>query len=297
MLNKSNIYIQEKIPGPIAEAWHNFRKNILASVALIGLLVIIFLALASPLLVPYDPNFQHENAYLVQPSWMEGGNPAFIFGTDDLGRDLFSRMLMGARLTLGSAFIATVVSLSLGLVLGILTAIGPRLISTLFLRFMDMLLATPSLLIAILLTALFGATLFHATLAVAIALTPHFGRNIHQLLEEELAKPYVEAALLDVPNIFRNVFRSIFPNLFGRLAVQMMLSFSIAVLDIAALGFLGLGASADSPDWGRLLSESLDYIQIAPWTVTLPGLAIFVTVLCINLIGQGLSQALDPEKY
>ena len=293
----SKMYTTKFVPSPFREGWSVFKRHIISNIGLVSLALILILTLLGPWIAPYDYSTQHSDAFLQPPSWYAQGSHRFIVGTDDLGRDLLSRILFGAQLTIGSALVAIIFSILLGVTVGCITAFLPRSIKLVFLRILDVFLALPSLLLAILLIAAFGSGLAQATLAVTIALTVYFMRFSHDLVVAEMKKDYVKAATLDGASSYFLVGRIIMPNVIERLAIQTTLSFSSAILDIAALGFLGLGAAPSSPEWGTLLSESLDYFQIAPWTITLPGFAIFITVLTINLVGEGLRSALDPTKY
>lgn len=293
----SNMYSIKLAPSPFREGWSVFKRHIISNIGLVSLALILFLTLLGPWIAPYDYYAQHNEAYLQPPSWYAEGSHEFIVGTDDLGRDLLSRILYGAQLTIGSALVAIVLSICLGVTIGCLMAFLPRFLELICLRVLDVFLALPSLLLAILLIAGFGSGLPQATAAVTIALTVYFMRFSHDLVVAEMKKDYVKAAKLDGASSYYLVSKIIMPNIIERLAIQTTLSFSSAILDIAALGFLGLGAAPSSPEWGTLLSESLDYFQIAPWTITLPGIAIFITVLTINLVGEGLRSALDPTQY
>jgi dipeptide transport system permease protein len=162
-------------------------------------------------------------------------------------------------------------------------------------RLMDIMLAIPAILLAIVIVAILGASLVNAAMAVSIVLLPHFVRITRAAVISEINKDYVLASRLDGTRGWKLLFRTLLPNISAPLIVQATLSFSNAILDIAALGFLGLGAQPPTPEWGTLLSTSREFIETAPWTVTLPGLAILITVLASNLLGDGLRDALDPR--
>jgi len=294
MNNQLQFYQQRKIPSLTTRWWKNFSSNRLAYAALLLLCSIILIALLAPWIAPYDPAYQFDDLF-VPPSWYQGGNEAYLLGTDDLGRDIFSRLVYGARLSLKLALIVVAVAASFGILLGGITALSYRWLDLIILRIMDLLLALPSLLLAIVVVSIIGPGLPNAIYAVAIVLIPHFVLVTRNAIKYELNKEYVTAMLLDGAGKFRLFIFSIFPNILPALIVQLTLAFSTAILEIAALGFLGLGAQAPHPEWGTILSESHNNIISAPWTVTLPGLAIFFTLLSINLVGDGLRDSMDLD--
>ncbi len=275
--------------------WREFRRNKGALVGFYLLLPIILMAIVGPWIAPYDPAEQFSGHLLQPPSWRQAGTPEFLLGTDDLGRDILSRILYGARLSLGLASIIVLLAASVGVLLGSLAALTGKVVESVLMRIADIILALPSLLLAIAIVALLGPGLPNAIYAVAIVLIPHFMRITRAAIRDELGRDYVTAARLDGARGSRMFVRVLLPNILAPLIVQTTLSFSTALLDIAALGFLGLGAQPPVSEWGTLLSQSRAYIQLAPWTVTTPGLAILVTVLAINLLGDGVRDALDPR--
>ena len=274
---------------------HRFVAHPAALPALFGLAIMLIFAVIGGAASPFSPVLADPHAQLLPPVWQHGGLPSHPLGTDDLGRDMLSRLLHGARLTLGSATLAMVLALTAGLVLGSIAALTGGVIDLLLVRAADVLLAFPSLLLAILLALVLGSGMTVSTIAVAVALAPHFFRVSRSSLREELTKDYVAAAKLDGAGATSLYLQTLLPNIAAPIVVQITLAFSTAVLDIAALGFLGLGASAAVPEWGNLLASAHDFIQVAPWTVTLPGMAIFLTVLCANLVGDALRDAVNPR--
>ena len=266
---------------PWQETWYKLRANRIAIAGLLVLIILITSAVFAPLIVSHAPNEQFADTLLAPPFWAAGSQSGFILGTDDLGRDMFSRLIYGARYSL--FLIGTVAGMKRGLV------------ETLILRLMDIMLAIPAILLAIVIVAILGASLINAAMAVSIVLLPHFVRITRAAVITEMNKEYVLASRLDGSRGWQLLFRTLLPNISAPLIVQFTLSFSNAILDIAALGFLGLGAQPPTPEWGTLLSTSREFIETAPWTVTLPGLAILITVLASNLLGDGLRDALDPK--
>jgi dipeptide transport system permease protein len=279
----------------LSEFWYYFSEN---RGAVIGLWVFVFLvvvAILAPVLAPHMPQQQYRDAILVPPYWQEGGRAAYLLGTDAVGRDLLSRLLYGARFSLFIGVIVTTLSLTVGIFFGVIAGYVGGRTDTLIMRVMDVILAFPSLLLALVLVAVLGPGLINAMIAIALVLQPHFVRLTRAAVMSEKTRDYVVAAKVAGAKPLRLMFKTILPNCMAPLIVQATLSFSTAILDAAALGFLGMGAQPPTPEWGTMLAEAREFILRAWWVVTLPGLAILVTVLAINLMGDGLRDALDPK--
>ncbi len=292
----SQFYHHTRIPSTYSLWWKHFRKNKLAFFALLTYCFIAVTAIFAELLAPYDPTFQFIDAILMPPSWYQNGDIRFLLGTDDLGRDILSRLIFGARLSLSIATAVVFISATFGIFLGVISTFTNRWLNALIMRVMDFILALPSLLLAVVIVAIIGKGLPNAIYAVAIVLVPHFVLATRSAIKEEKDKAYVTAMILDGASKSRLFLHSILPNILPAIIVQLTLAFSTAILEISALGFLGLGAQPPNPEWGTILSESHNYIILAPWTVTLPGLAIFFTLLSINLMGDGLRDAMNIEN-
>ncbi len=263
----------------------------------IGLLLVGFLVAAAalaPVLAGYDPAEQTRSALLHRPGWL-GGDPAFPLGTDDVGRDILSRLLYGARLSLSIGLVVVSLSFTTGTLLGLVAGFAPGLVDAAVMRLMDIMLALPTLLLAIAIVAVLGPGLVHAMLAVAVVQLPPFVRLTRAAVQAEMAKEYVPASRMIGAGQARLMFLTVLPNCLAPLIVQASLSFSTAILDTAALGFLGLGAQPPTPEWGTMLADALQFVQSAWWVVTFPGLAIVLSVLGFNLMGDGLRDALDPR--
>lgn len=276
-------------------SWQTFSKNYGAMFGAATLLVIIVFAIIGPWIAPYDPAQQFSSRSFQVPIWNIGGNFAHFLGTDDLGRDIFSRLLYGARLSLFLTLFIVLVAATIGVLIGAIAAFLPHAIRSIIMRIMDLLLSLPSLLLAIAVVAIIGPGLSNAVYAVILVLIPQFVKITQSSISQELNKEYAMAAKLDGATSTRLLFTHIRPNIVPSIIVQLTFSFSTALLDIAALGFLGLGAQPPVAEWGTMLAESRAYIQYAPWTMALPGLAIFLTILSINLVGDGLRDSLDPQ--
>ncbi|SIS76929.1 ABC transporter permease subunit [Paracoccus saliphilus] len=282
-------------PGPLREFWHYFRENRGAVMGLWVFVGFILVALFADLIAPYDPTSQFRQNLLQPPFWQEGGSIAFPLGTDALGRDMLSRLLHGARYSFYVGIVVVTVAASGGIVIGLIAGFAPRWLDTIIMRIMDIILAFPSLLLALVLVAILGPSLTNAMIAIAIVLQPHYVRLTRASVLSERTKDYVTAARVAGAGRLRLMFLTVLPNCLSPIIVQAALSFSTAILDAAALGFLGMGAQPPTPEWGTMLAEAREFILRAWWVVTFPGLAILFTVLAINLMGDGLRDALDPK--
>jgi len=232
---------------------------------------------------------------LVPPVWQDGGRWEFLLGTDAVGRDILSRLLFGARYSLFIGIVVTAIALVVGILVGVVAGYFRGWVDTVIMRLMDIILAFPSLLLALTLVAVLGPGLDNAMIAIALVYQPHFVRLTRAAVMSEKTRDYVVAARVAGAGPLRLMFRTILPNCMAPLIVQATLSFSNAILDAAALGFLGMGAQPPTPEWGTMLAEAREFILRAWWVVTLPGLAILITVLAINVMGDGLRDALDPK--
>jgi dipeptide transport system permease protein len=292
---ESQFYLQTRIPSTFSRWWRHYKSNPLSLIALAVLSLIILVAVFADFIAPYDPAEQFTDAIHMPPSWFENGNTGYLLGTDYIGRDLFSRLVHGARLSLSLAVAVVFLSASTGIFLGVITSFANYWLDTLILRIMDFILAIPSLILAVVIVSIIGPGLPNAIYAVAFVLIPHFVLTTRSAIKIEKNKDYVTALLLDGASKSRLFFQSLLPNILPPIIVQVTLAFSIAILEISTLGFLGLGAQAPYPEWGTILSESRHNMMFASWTVTIPGLAILFTLLSINLVGDGLRNAMETR--
>lgn len=282
----------EKVPSSFSEVWRTFRKNKLALVGAGIVLVFILMAIFAGFLAPEGIDDQK----LDQPSQLlKSPTSAHWFGTDEFGRDMLSRVMYGARLSLWVGFSSVVGSVIAGVILGILAGYYGRWLDIIISRIFDIMLAFPSILLAIAIVAMLGPSLQNALIAIALVNVPIFGRLIRSRVLSLKEEEYIEAARSIGMRDSRILFHHILPNSLAPIIVQGTLSIATAILDAAALGFLGLGAQPPDPEWGRMLADARNHIQDAPWTVIFPGLCIMLTVLGFNLIGDGLRDALDPR--
>ncbi len=272
-------------PSPLKEFWQAFAHNKGAVGGLLFMTLIVFCALFAPWIAPHDYSEQYRDFL----QWQ------FLLGTDELGRDLLSRLIVGARLSLLIGLTSVVISLLPGVLLGLLAGFFPRILGPGIMRLMDVMLALPSLLLAVAIVAILGPGLINTVIAIAVVSLPSYVRLTRAAVIGELDRDYVTAARLAGASLPRLMFITVLPNCMAPLIVQASLSFSSAILDAAALGFLGLGVQPPTPEWGSMLASARDYIERAWWVVSLPGLTILLSVLAINLIGDGLRDALDPK--
>jgi peptide/nickel transport system permease protein len=251
-------------------------------------------ALLAPVLSPYDPLAQNLDERLQAPS------RAHLLGTDDFGRDILSRVIFGARLSLTVGFISIGIAVAGGLVLGLLagfytTGRWGRLIDHAIMRSSDIMLAFPTVLLAIAIVSAFGPGLRNAMLAIAIIYLPRFVRLVRASILVEKEQAYIEAGQALGMSHRRLLFRHLLPNVMSPVIVQATLGLAEAIIEAAALSFLGLGATPPTPEWGAMLSEGRSYLRLAPWVTFFPGMAIFLVVVSFNLLGDGLRDALDPR--
>ncbi|MBD8893766.1 ABC transporter permease subunit [Roseibium litorale] len=279
----------------LTEFWYYFSQNKGAVIGLIVFLALVLVAICAPLIAPHDPSLQYRDSFLTPPAWQEGGKAAFLLGTDAVGRDILSRLIFGAQYSLFIGVIVVSIALAGGISLGLIAGYVGGVVDTLIMRVMDIILAFPSLLLALVLVAVLGPGLTNAMIAIALVLQPHFVRLTRAAVMAERNRDYVVAARVAGAGHLRLMVKTILPNCLAPLIVQATLSFSNAILDAAALGFLGMGAQPPTPEWGTMLAEAREFILRAWWVVTFPGLAILITVLAINLVGDGLRDALDPK--
>src|SRR5579875_1751470 len=268
-------------PHPLREFWGYFSANPGAVAGLATIIFVVLLAIFADVVSPHSPIATHDNAFLKPPFWAEGGSLTYPLGTDAIGRDMLSRVIHGTRFSLLIGAIVVTISLAAGVLLGLLAGFARGAVEILIMRLMDIMLTMPSLLLAIVIVAILGPGLTNAMLAVAIAYAPQYVR--------------ITRAAVNGASTLRLMFLTVLPNCLAPLIVQATLGFSSAILDAAALGFLGLGAQAPTPEWGTMLADAREFVLRAWWVVTLPGLAILITVLAFNLMGDGLRDALDPR--
>ena len=296
MPSKVRVYPEIRIPSPLVQTWQTFRKNSRAMTGLWIFSFFIVMAVLGPTLTSYDPFSQNADALLLPPSWETNGSLHYFLGTDDLGRDVLSRLLYGAQLTFGSALTACILAMLVGSSIGMIAGMQHGLTSSILYHMLDVLLSIPSLLLAIVLVSVMGASLENALLAITLALLPQFIRASFNAVREVANKEYIIAVRLDGSTPWRILRLAILPNILDVMVAQTTRGLSTAILDISAVCFLGIGAQSPLPEWGTMLADSLDLAYISPWNVALPGFAIMLSVVATNLVGEGLRKALQQGQ-
>ena len=253
------------------------------------LLFFVIMAIFAPLIATHDPREADVTTRL------EGWSPDHYFGTDGVGRDIFSRIIYGSQISLKIGLVAMTLSISAGAMLGMLAGYYGGWLDNVIMRVMDMMLPLPSILLAMVIVAILGTSLTNAIIAVSIVYIPQYARILRASVLKIREQDYVTAARVIGASDFRILWNAILPNCVAPLIVQSTLGMGEAILVAAGLSFLGLGAEVGEPEWGAMLNENRQLIRRAPWTVMTPGVAIFLTVLGFNLLGDALRDVLDPQ--
>jgi len=270
-------------------AWRQFKRNRIAVIGLVLIFLDAAMAIFAPLIAPYDPVEMNLSISRQPPSLQH------LLGTDELGRDILSRIIYGFRISLTIGIVSVGVGLSFGLLLGTPSGYYGGWLDIVTMRFIDVMMSFPTILLAIMVVTILGPGLYNAMLAVGLAQVPLYSRLVRGVILKLKGEDYVHAARALGATNFRVLFRHILPNCLSPLLVQATLNIASAILSAAALGYLGLGAQPPTPEWGAMLSKGRLYMRVAPHICVFPGIAIMVTVLAFNLLGDGLRDALDPR--
>jgi len=279
----------DQIPRHRSSFMDEILKDKKATFGLIVLSIFIFAAIFAPLVAPYDPNSMDFDM-LLPPSWQ------FIMGTDDLGRDLFSRVVFGTQISLFVGVSTVTIALFFGVALGLAAGFFGGWVDYVIMRYIDLQWAFPNFIIAVYLVAVFGAGLLNVIIAIALAFVDDFARIARGMVLTIKKEQYVDAARVSGTPSFRILWRHVLPNALAPIIVQATVSVSYAILGEASLSFLGLGVEADTPTWGLMLADGRSFISRAWWLGLFPGLAIMLTVLSINFLGDGLRDYLDVRE-
>ena len=282
------------VPGTFwsSEQWRTVRRflgNWLAAAGACLILLLVILAIFGEQLAPFDPNAISMGERIQPP------NAVHWFGTDDFGRDVFSRVLVGARVSLLVGLIAVGISLTVGTFLGLISGYYGGWVDETIMRVMDVFFAFPAILLAIAIVAALGPGITNAMIAIGVVYMPIFARITRGSVLAVRGEVYIDAARAVGDSDWRILMRHILPNIAAPIIVETSLSMAFAILAEAALSFIGLGTQPPDPSWGRMLSEGRGFIQLAPWIGIFPGLAIMVTVMGFNFLGDGMRDALDPR--
>ncbi len=276
--------------SPTYEKWVQFKQNRSAVLGLAIVVAFFVLATLAAVLSPHDPVAQHLDAQLTRPL-----HSGYLLGTDDLGRDILSRILFGARISLLVGAISVSISITVGGVIGLLSGYFGGVADILIMRVIDIMMAFPSILLAIVICAALGPSLQNAMIAIGVIGIPSIARIVRAAVLAEKEMDYVTAERSLGASHLRLVFSAILPNCVAPLIVQATLAYAGAIISAAGLSFLGLGAQPPTPEWGFMVSSGKEYISTAWWVITFPGLAILFAVLGFNLLGDGLRDVLDPR--
>src|SRR6056297_751106 len=285
----TNEEIKRRPSNPWYEAGRRLLKNRIGLLGIVFIGILLFIAIFAPLIAPYDPLAQNIMGRYKAPS------AEHLLGTDEMGRDILSRIIYGSRISLQVGLVSVALALLFGVSFGLIAGYYGGKLDMLIMRFMDIMLAFPSILLAIGIVAILGPQLKNAMLAIGIINVPRFARIVRSSVLSIKESEYISAARALGAGDFRIIFKHLLPNAMAPLIVQTTLSIATAILEAAALSFLGLGAQPPSPEWGAMLSDARSSLQKAPWVATFPGLAIIFGVLGFNLLGDGLRDALDPK--
>jgi peptide/nickel transport system permease protein len=278
------------VESPMRRALRRLRRRKAAVAGLVVIAIFVVLAVFAPLIAPYDPAAQSWTSVRKAPSWV------YWLGTDDVGRDVLSRVIYGARASLLAGVISVAIALTVGVPLGLLAGYVGGWIDAILSRITDAMLAVPALILAIALAAFLGPSLTNAMIAIGVVTTPIFIRLTRGQVMAVKVEDYVEAARAIGNPRWRIAVFHILPNIMPALLVQTTLSIAAAIIAEAALSFLGLGQQPPAPSWGSMLNSAQRFLTNAPWMAVWPGLAIFLTVLSFNIVGDGLRDALDPKE-
>lgn len=271
--------------------WFRFKKNKLAVFGLILLIILVGLAVFAPLLVSYEEDVIAQDVY----NKMQGPSAEHIFGTDHYGRDLFARVIFGGRMSLLVGILTVVISLCLGAIIGSSAGYFGGVIDNVLMRIMDIFLSLPQTIMAVAIVAALGAGLQNLIIAMVVASTPWFARVVRSTVLSIRGQDFIEAARACGTPHKRIILKHVIPNSIGPIIVQATLEIGMAIMSIAALSFIGLGIQAPTPEWGSMLSEAKSFMRNDPNLVIIPGIAIVLSVMALNLIGDGLRDALDPR--
>ena len=273
----------------IMEVWHRLKRSPMAVIGLVLIVILFLMAIFAHAITPFSYSKQNLMHAFEPPS------SKYIFGTDEFGRDIFSRIVYGARISLQVGFIAVGISMFIGGFLGALAGYYGGKIDNVIMRIMDVLLSIPSILLAIAIAASLGPGLFNLMIAVGISAIPNYARIVRGSVLSIRGQEFVEAAKAVGSSDLRIIFKHIIPNCTAPIIVQATLGVATAILTAAGLSFIGLGIQPPIPEWGAMLSSGRSYIRDYPYMTLFPGLAIMITILALNFVGDGLRDALDPK--
>ncbi|MEG1971878.1 MAG: ABC transporter permease [Oscillospiraceae bacterium] len=275
----------------IAEVWNRLKKNKMAIIGMVIMILIVIMAMGADFIVNYEKDVIKQDI----PHMLEGPSAQHIFGTDELGRDIFARVIYGSRVSLEVGVLSVIISLSIGGTLGAISGYYGGTVDNIIMRIMDIFLAIPSIMLAITIVAALGANMFNLMLSIGIAAVPSYARIVRAAVMSVKDQEFIEASRAIGAKNATIILKEVIPNCLAPIIVQVTLNVADAIISTAALSFIGLGVQPPQPEWGSMLSGGRPYLRDA-WHITFfPGLAIVVTILSLNLLGDGLRDALDPK--
>jgi ABC-type dipeptide/oligopeptide/nickel transport systems, permease components len=289
-MDRSVTQPQRKKKSQLKEIWRRMMKNKLAVAGLVVIIVFAFIAIFADVIADYDTQAIKPTRDLLQAP-----SPAHWFGTDHLGRDVFARIVHGARISLVIGVATTAISLILGGLLGAIAGYFGGYVDSIIMRIMDMIMCVPAILLALAIIAALGTSITNLLIAITVASVPGFTRIIRSAILTVVGQEYVEAATACGMGEFRIILRHILPNAMGPIIVEATMSVAGMIITAAGLSFLGMGIQPPQPEWGTMLAEARDHMQNHPYLVIFPGLSIILAALSLNLLGDGLRDALDPR--
>lgn len=274
------------------EMWRNYKKNPSAMVGLVVIIIIVIVAIAAQFIYDYNIDIVQQN---VKERFMEPGTAGHLLGTDNYGRDELTRILYGAKYSLAVGIVSVAISCLVGSTLGLIAGYYGGVIENIILRVCEVFMGIPSVLLGIAIMSAFGQSLFVLMLAVGLVYVPMFARTARAAVLPVREEEYIEAARVSGVNDFKIIFGHVLPNSLSPIIVQVTMGVANGILSASFLSFLGLGVPVPAPEWGAMLSSGREFIRDYGYLTTFPGLAIMITVLAINLMGDGLRDALDPK--
>jgi peptide/nickel transport system permease protein len=289
--NNSSVEIVNKKRSQLAEVWRRLKKNKMAMIGLAIIGVIVLLAIFADIIAPYDSVAIKQNL----KDRLQGPSTSHIFGTDEYGRDMFARLIHGARVSLQVGILAVGISIVIGGTLGAIAGYYGGTLDNIIMRIMDVFLAVPSILLAIAIVSALGPNLLNLMFAISISSVPGYARIVRSSVISIRDQEFIEAAKAIGADDFRIISKHIIPNALAPVIVQGTLGVAGAILSTAGLSFIGMGIQPPAPEWGAMLSGGRQYLRYAPHVTTIPGVAIVITILALNLVGDGLRDALDPR--
>ncbi|MCK5817862.1 MAG: ABC transporter permease subunit [Psychromonas sp.] len=283
---------KKQIRTPLHYIFQIFKKKVAAIIAVWIICTFLFIIIFADFIVSHSPSEQNMNALLLPPYWLKGGNTAYLLGTDELGRDNFSRLIMGIQRTLAGALIITAVVSFFGLILGALASSLKNFKASILHHLLDSLLTIPILLTALIFIVIFGSSFQNCLYAIAISLLPQFIRSIFLSIETEMAKPYIVALKIDSMSDLQLVKNVIYPNILEPLVTIINRVFTMAIIEITTLGFLGFGVQTKGTELGAIIANNFEFMYLSPILVLAPGITLFIIIFSFNVVAEGIRHAI-----